>query len=58
MSSKVWSGFEYFLIFLLIFVSFLFHSGLDVVAVLEYLNLSDSVLAGKVGTGASTFVIA
>lgn len=28
------------------------------VAILEYLNLSDSALASKVGTGASTFVIA
>lgn len=28
------------------------------VAVLEYFKLSDSVLASKVGTGASTFVIA
>lgn len=33
-------------------------SGLDVMAIVEYLNLGDSVLASKAGTGASTFVIA
>lgn len=33
-------------------------SGLDVVGIVEYLNLGDSVLASKTGAGASTFVIA